>query len=54
MLQSIGKVSLLVRLLKWICVCVRKDRLDDELRARIRPWLIARFACWCDRVDQGA
>ncbi|MCG6968113.1 MAG: hypothetical protein LJE59_16560 [Chromatiaceae bacterium] len=49
MLKNIGKVSILLRLGSRVCVCLRNDRLDPRLRARIRPLVIGGLAFWCDR-----
>ena len=43
------KTSLLLKLGSRVCVCLRNDRLDDSLRARIRPFVIGWFACWFDK-----
>lgn len=51
MLKSGGKVSLLLKLRRWICVCVRKRLLDAGVRARVRPVILGGFACWCDKSD---
>ncbi|MGB5569826.1 MAG: hypothetical protein WBM81_11040 [Sedimenticolaceae bacterium] len=48
-LKNAGKASLLLRLGSRVCVCLRNDRMDDGLRARIRPVVIGWFACWFDK-----
>lgn len=49
MLNSLGKVSAYMRLFSWICVCMRRQRLDTDLIDRIRPLRICGYLCWCDR-----
>ncbi len=49
MIKSARQVSFLVRLGPWVCACLPKHSLDDELRARIRPLTVGWLACWCDR-----
>lgn len=49
MLHSLGKASLYLRLLSWVCVCMRRQRLPLALAERIRPLRIGGFYCWCDR-----
>ncbi len=53
MLISAGKTSLFFRLGKRICVCMRNSRLDPALRARIRPFVIGWYSCWCDKPNAG-
>jgi hypothetical protein len=43
------KTSLLLKLGRRVCVCLRNDQMDDRLRARIRPFVIGWFACWFDK-----
>ncbi|HOP16975.1 MAG: hypothetical protein KDI22_01165 [Gammaproteobacteria bacterium] len=49
MLRPGKKVSFLARLGRWVCVCLPDHTLDDNLRARIKPLVIAGMACWCDK-----
>lgn len=51
MLSSNGKPLLLLKFGTWLCVCVRNKRIEDGLRVRIRPWVFAGYACWCDRPN---
>jgi len=52
-LKNAGKVSLLLRLGRHVCVCLPNRRLNGKLRASIRPWVIGWLACWCDRSTTG-
>lgn len=52
-LKAIFKPTFALRVGGWACICMRKRRLPDALRARIRPWSILGCACWCDRRDIG-
>lgn len=49
MLKSIGKPSLLLKLGKWLCVCMPSRLMDEELRTRIRPLIFGGYAWWCDK-----
>lgn len=49
MLKPGKKVSFLARFGRWVCVCLPDRRLDDDLRARIKPLVFAGLACWCDK-----
>jgi hypothetical protein len=49
MLKNSIRTSLLLRLGRRVCVCLRNDHMDDRTRTRIRPFVIGRFACWCDK-----
>ncbi|MCB1788660.1 MAG: hypothetical protein KDJ27_19860 [Gammaproteobacteria bacterium] len=49
MLKNLGRLSLLLKLGRRVCVCMPNARLDGPIRERIRPWVLWRFACWCDR-----
>lgn len=51
MLKASERPGLLLRLGKRLCVCMRNRSLDRELRGRIRPFVIGRFACWCDKAS---
>jgi len=53
MLKNKGKASLLFKLGTRVCVCLRNNRMDAGLRARIRPLVIGWFACWCDKTPAG-
>jgi len=48
-LKSLGKVSLLFRFGRRVCVCLPNEQLQDELRDRIRPLVVGHLACWCDK-----
>lgn len=50
MLKNLGTVPLWLKFGSRICVFLRNDRLDDELRDRIRPLVFAGMACWFDKV----
>jgi hypothetical protein len=41
----------LFKVRRHVCVCMRNKYLDKNLRARIRPWTFAGYACWVDRPD---
>lgn len=43
------RTSLLLKLGRRVCVCLRNDEMDSRLRARIRPFVIGWFACWIDK-----
>jgi len=49
MLKNNGKASLLLKLGSRVCVCLRNNRMDAGLRARIRPFIIGWYACWFDK-----
>lgn len=49
MLKSLGKVSLLLRFGRRVCVCLPNEQLEDDLRERIRPLVVGHLACWCDK-----
>ncbi len=49
MLKSIGKASLFMKLGKRVCVCMRNKQLDKGFRAKIRPFVIGWYSCWCDK-----
>lgn len=49
MLQSLGKASLYLRLMSWVCVCMRQKLLPAEFVERIQPLRIGAYCCWCDR-----
>ncbi len=51
MLKSLGKPALLLKMGAWRCLCMRRRYLDAELVARIRPFALLGYACWCDRAD---
>ena len=53
MLTSSGKPALLIKLGRWLCMCMRNKQMNDELRARIRPLVFGRYACWCDKPSDG-
>jgi len=48
MLKSSGK-ALTLRFGRRVFVCLRNNRIDAGLRARIRPFVFGGFACWSDR-----
>ena len=48
MLKSSGK-ALMLRFGRRVFVCLRSNRIDPGLRARIRPFVFGGFACWSDR-----
>ena len=50
MLRSSGKPYFFLKFFRRVCVCLRSDDLNADLRDRIRPWVIGRFACWVDRA----
>lgn len=52
-LKNAGRASLLLRLGSRVCICLRNDRMDAGLRARIRPRVIGWLACWCDKETAG-
>jgi hypothetical protein len=54
MLKSPGKPLLFLHFRRWTCVCLLHRQLGPALRARLRPLVIGRFACWIDRTDPGA
>ena len=43
------RTTLLLKLGSRVCVCLRNDHMDDNIRARIRPFVIGWFACWFDK-----
>ena len=47
------RTTLLLKLGSRVCVCLRNDHMDDDVRARIRPFVIGSFACWFDRSPAG-
>ena len=49
MLKNSIRTSLLLRLGRRVCVCLRNNEMDAGARSRIRPLVIGRFACWCDK-----
>jgi hypothetical protein len=49
MLKNSIRTSLLLKLGRRVCVCLRKKHMDERTRARIRPLVIGRFACWFDK-----
>lgn len=48
MLTSLGRAAFWMRLGPHVFVCMRKQRMDDGLVARIRPLVVGGFACWFD------
>ncbi|MCB1773939.1 MAG: hypothetical protein KDI88_10005 [Gammaproteobacteria bacterium] len=42
---------MLVRLGSWICACLPKRHLSDEMRKRIRPVTLGWMSCWCDKAE---
>jgi hypothetical protein len=48
-LKNSGRASLLLKLGSRVCVCLRSNRMDAGLRARIRPFMIGWYACWFDK-----
>jgi hypothetical protein len=56
MLKTGGKVTLLLKLRRWMCVCLPSRRMDPRLLTSIRPLRFGWLACWCDRAgsDGGA
>lgn len=53
MLYNLGKPTLLVKLGRLVCVCMRRSRLGSDMVERLRALHIAGLACWCDRSDSG-
>ena len=51
MLKSLGSTPFSLRLGRRLCVCLPNHRLEAGLRTRIRPWVIAGLAFWCDKAD---
>ena len=49
MLKSLGTPSFLLRLGRRVCVCLPNKELNGNLRNRVRPLVIGRLACWCDK-----
>lgn len=49
MLKSLGKVPLLLRFGRSACICLRSRDMDNTFRARVRPFVIGWYSCWCDR-----
>lgn len=52
MLSSSGKASVMWRFKRWICACIRRSQLDDDMRSRLGGISIAGFVCWCDRAER--
>jgi len=53
MLKSIGKASLFLRFGRRSFICLRSNRMDKGFRARIRPFVIGWYSCWCDKASAG-
>jgi hypothetical protein len=49
MLKSLGKATMHWRFGRWMCVCLRNKQMDAGLRARVRPYDLGWFSCWCDQ-----
>ena len=54
MLNAGGKVTVLVRFGRWICTCLPKRYLSEEIRERIRPLTLGWVSCWCDKSESKA
>jgi hypothetical protein len=53
MLKNRGKPLLFLHFRSWACVCLRHEQIGTALRARLRPLVVGRVACWIDRVRPG-
>ena len=49
MLKNLGKLSLLLKFGRRVCVCMPHGRLEGGIRNRIRPLKLGPLACWCDK-----